>query len=159
MTKTFLRLPEVERVTGLPVSSIYEEMGRNTSNKSRSAQTALPGSRTKSSNGRRLASLSGTILRSRLRKPSAQRGASVPGSPTNHNRQLLPGKKNCSAPFQRSPSKREVMSEYSPNAPRAQQVSGDLFGFTPPADPSNLVGLHVILWAANRTDCSASTQT
>jgi prophage regulatory protein len=28
MTKTFLRLPEVERVTGLPVSSIYEEMGR-----------------------------------------------------------------------------------------------------------------------------------
>ncbi len=36
------------------------------------------------------------------------------------------------------------MSEYSPNAPRAQQVSGDLFGFTPPADPNTLVGLHVI---------------
>ena len=99
MTKTFprignfLRIDAVKRVTAMATSSIYEEMGKGKFPKQIPPQTALPGSRTKSSNGRRLASLSGTILRSQLRKPSAQRGASVPGSPTNHNRQLCRAKK------------------------------------------------------------------
>jgi hypothetical protein len=35
------------------------------------------------------------------------------------------------------------MSEYNPTRPGSQQVSSDLFGFEPPADPNNLVGLRV----------------
>jgi hypothetical protein len=65
MTKTFLRIDAVKRVTGMATSSIYEEMAKGDFlGKSRSAQTALFGSRTKSSNGRRLALLSETTLQS-----------------------------------------------------------------------------------------------
>ena len=37
------------------------------------------------------------------------------------------------------------MSEYNPNAPQAQQISADLFGFEPPAEPRNIVGLRVAM--------------